>query len=161
MIPLVCASVFDQIGSSFVFEPSENGEISENVSKTIAKFMNVTMGYPKCQLRLEATLSKLLAIPQLYVENFYQNFANFLTVIDEHFFKANEQINESVSECFDAPMMCCQFINCILTYIQLNADAFKAAIRPNTTDLRIPPVLFKIIYWPLLFSLSKDDVSLK
>lgn len=156
MIPLVCASILDHISSSFVFDPSENGEISADVSKSVAKFMNICLLYPSNQLRFETSLTNLLAVPRVSVEQMFENLSNFLSIIDEQVFKCNEQSSEITS--LDAPMMCCQFINCILTYIQSNADAFKT-IQLNSTNLRIPPVFFNIIYWPLSFSLSKDDVS--
>lgn len=156
MIPLVCASILDHISSSFVFDPSEDGEISADVSESVAKFMNICLRYPNTQSRFETSLSRLLSVPEVNVEQFFQNLSNFLSIIDEQVFKSNEQSSEMTL--LDAPMMCCQFINCILTYIQSNADAFKT-IQLNTTNLRIPPLFFNIIYWPLSFSLSKDDVS--
>lgn len=159
MLALVYASILDHVNASFIFEPMENGVISENVSKSVAKYLDVVIRLPKNQWRFEALLSKLLATPVQDVEQFYENFTNFLTIIDEQFFKTNVRPTELVTTQSDLPMMCCQFINCILSYIQLNADAFKE-IRSNASIMRIPQIFFNIIYWPLSFSLSKNDVSL-
>lgn len=160
MFPLVCSSIIDHVSASFIFEPNENGVIADDVSKTVAKYMNVAVRFPKNQWRFEASLSKLLAVPVQDFDEFYQYFTKFLTVIDEHFFKIKkcDQLDETTNESLDVPMMCCQFINCILSYIQINADAFKE-IRSNATNIRIPQVFFNIIYWPLSYSLSKNDVS--
>lgn len=151
MIPLVCATIIDQICASFIFEPNENGLVAENVCKTIAKFMNTIIIMPNMPSHFEDSLKKLLAVP-VDSNEFERNLSKLLTVIDEEFFKCNQTATDSIYYFSNKFTISSEFINCILAHIQMNA---------NTTakSMRIPSVFYNVIFWPLTLSLDKAEVS--
>lgn len=162
MIPVVCLSIIDHVGNSFIFQSDENSDsnvaLDGDVSALIAKYMHASSTLPSIPSNFECSLSKLLAHHQ-NADDFIRNFTNFLTVIDEQMFRNTEHANNSTEYFQNKFQICCEFVNAILTHIQLNANAFKP-LRPNSkTTTRIPNVFYRIVFWPLSLQLSKNEVS--
>lgn len=152
----------DRIGESFLFHSDENSDsnmaLDGDVSALIAKYMHASSTLPTIPSNFECSLSKLLANHQ-NADDFVRNFTNFLTVIDEQMFRNTEHASNSTEYFQNKFQICCEFVNAILTHIQLNANAFKP-LRPNSkTTTRIPVVFYRIVFWPLSLHLSKNEVS--
>lgn len=161
MIPVVCVSIIGHISESFVFQSDQNVSktaLDGYVSTIVAKYMHASSTLPNISANFESSLSKLLSNEQ-DTGDFVRNFTNFLTIIDEQMFKTTENTNNSTGYFPNKFSICCEFVNVILTHIQLNADAFKP-LRPNSkATTRIPSVFYKIVYWPLSLQLIKTEVS--
>ena len=158
MISVVCISIVDHIGESFIFdENNEDAALDGSTSTIVAKYMNASCTLPTIPSKFELSVSKLLANHQDAVD-FVRNFTNFLSTIDEGMFKNTEHANNSTEYFQNKFQICCEFVNAILNHIQLNASAFKP-LRPNAKTTRIPNVLYKIVYWPLSLHLSKNEVN--
>lgn len=161
MIPVVCVSIIDHIGESFIFQSNENSDnkaLDGYVGTIIAKYMHASSTLPTIPSNFECSLAKLLANHQ-NADDFVRNFTSFLTIIDEQMFKNTEHANNSTEYFQNKFQICCQFVNAVLNHIQLNANAFKP-LRPNSkTTTRIPTVFYRIVFWPLSMHLSKNEVS--
>lgn len=162
MIPIVCASIIDHIGESFVFQSDSNSDDNQaldgDVSKIIAKYMHASSTLPTIPSNFEYSLSKLLANHQ-DADDFVRHFTQFLTIIDEQMFKNTEHASNSTEYFQNKFQICCEFVNAILTHIQLNANAFKPLRPSSKTTTRIPNVFYRIVFWPLSLHLDKDEVS--
>lgn len=163
MIPVVCVSIIDHIGESFILQSnqssSNNAALNEYASTTIAKYMHGCSTLPSIPANFELSLSKLLANHQ-DATDFVRNFTSFLTIIDEQMFSNTEHASNSTEYFQNKFKICCEFVNAILNQIQWNADAFKP-LRPNAkTAARIPNVFYRIVFWPLSLQLSKAEVNL-
>lgn len=162
MIPVVCVSIVDHIGESFVFQSNENSDnnaaLDDSVSTMIAKYMHASSTLPTIPSNFECALSKLLAMHQ-NADDFVRNFTNFLTIIDEEMFKNTEHASNSTEYFQNKFRICCEFVNAILTHIQLNANAFKPLRPSSKTTTRIPTVFYRIVFWPLSLQLDKNEVS--
>lgn len=161
MVPVVCISIIDHIGESFISQSNENSNtmaLNESVSTTIAKYMNAASTLPNVPVNFERSLSRLLANYQ-DATDFVRNFTNFLTIIDEQMLRNTEHASNSTEYFQNKFKICCEFVNAVLNHIHLNADAFKP-LRPNSKiTTRIPNVFYRILFWPLSLQLNKNEVS--
>lgn len=162
MIPNVCASIIDHIDESFIFQSNQNSDnnkaLDGSVGAVIAKYMHATSTLPSIPSNFECKLSKLLANHQS-ADDFIRNFTNFLTVVDEQMFKNTELASNSTEYFRNKFEICCEFVNVILTHIQLNANAFKPLRPSSKATTRIPSVLYRIVFWPLSLHLEKHEVN--
>lgn len=150
MVPVVCSSILGHVGTSFVFEQAADGGLTEDMVKTIAQLMNTLILLPSMQSRFSQSLSKLLVTPQDTSDS-ERIFLHLLNEIYNQFFNNNEQIDRSSEKFVNKLTIGYEFVDCILQYIQINADTFKIK--------QIPQVFYKMLYWPLSLPLNRVEVN--
>lgn len=150
MVPVVCSSILGHIGTSFVFEQADGDILTDEMIKTIARLMNTLILLPSMQSRFSESLSLLLATPQDN-SDYEHKFAHFLNGIYNQFFSNDEKIDRTSEKYANKLTIGYEFVECILQYIQTNADIFKKKT--------IPQVFYKMLYWPLSLPLNRIEVG--
>ncbi|XP_031630686.1 telomere-associated protein RIF1 [Contarinia nasturtii] len=153
MIPVTCSSILvGQIGASFLFDRNDGDILSEEKVKTIVKLMNTMVQLPNMKSRLDESLAKLLSVSHQDDKEFEKNFTFFLTEFYEQFI----QNEDEQSNGFHAKKLTItyEFIDCILQYIQCNAEKANEMYAKNVHTLQ---VFYKILYWPLSLYLHRNE----
>lgn len=154
MFPVICRSILDHVSKSFIFECNNGDILTKDTINTVSKFMNTLVQMPKQRTRFNDSLLKLLVATD-GSSNFEHMFTQFLTDIYEQFIKNNEHSAEAL---INKLTITYDLIDCILQYIQSNADKLKA-MPSNSKMVQVPEIFYNILYWPLSLPLSRNEVS--
>lgn len=142
---------------SFVFDQADGNVLNEDLINTISKLMNTMILLPSMQTRFNESLANVL-VKSHDANHFEQNFTHFLIEIYDQFYKIEDNVDNTSEKFANKLVLSYKFIDCILQYIQANADNIKETLS-DSENVQMPQVFYNILYWPLSLRLNRNEVT--